>query len=366
MAIRPTLHRAVEKTKNTASNYNDNFDLMMQFVDDSVVEAKTYVTDTLAGNVYFRNLCEIVTSTIPLTDAALHLLDGTLLAYGSYKTFIDKIADLYEASPTASYFCTETEWQAAVTEYGECGKFVYDSENNTVRLPLLTGIIQAGDVSTLGNLVEAGLPSHNHNLANNTISNQSLASAPQAHLSYRSDFNNGDYKYNLCGNSTSPTLGVSGEANNSIYGNSNTVQPQTIKVLYYIVVATGTKYDIEVDIDEIATDLNGKADTDLSNISASQSAINTITEWGMPDYENGISISSNDSSYTCPSDGYFSCGDFGATGTRILLRNGDYVYTAGSYSGCIFQVYEGDVITTRANTFYGTTYFYPLKGVSEE
>ena len=360
MAIRPTLHRAVEKTKNTATNYNENFDLMMQFVDDSVVEAKTYVTDTLAGNVYSRNLCEIVTSTIPLTDAALHLLDGALLAYGSYKAFIDKIADLYEASPTASYFCTETEWQASVTEYGECGKFVYDSENNTVRLPLLTGIIQAGDVSTLGNLVEAGLPNISTNGQRFGGVYSGEAQAPFSNLnSYIGliaagsgrRFNDQDFD---------------ASRSSSIYGNSTTVQPQTIKVLYYIVVATCTKSDIEVDIDEIATDLNGKADTDLSNISASQSAINTITEWGMPDYDNGISVSSSASSYTCPSDGYFSCGDFGATGTRILLRNGEYVYTAGSYSGCIFHVYEGDVITTRANTFYGSTYFYPLKGVSEE
>jgi hypothetical protein len=34
---------------------------------------------------------------------------------------------------------------------------------------------------------------------------------------------------------------------------------------YYIVITTSTKTDIQVDIDEIATDLNGKADVDLSN-----------------------------------------------------------------------------------------------------
>ena len=49
-------------------------------------------------------------------------------------------------------------------------------------------------------------------------------------------------------------------SSNSIYGSSNTVQPQSIKVFYYIVVANSTKTNIEVDIDEIVTDLNGKAD----------------------------------------------------------------------------------------------------------
>ena len=45
MATRPTLHRAVAKTKNTASDYNDNFDMMMDFVDESIGEAKDYVDD---------------------------------------------------------------------------------------------------------------------------------------------------------------------------------------------------------------------------------------------------------------------------------------------------------------------------------
>lgn len=43
MATRPELHIAVAKTKSKASDYNDNFDMMMQFVDDSIGEAKDYV-----------------------------------------------------------------------------------------------------------------------------------------------------------------------------------------------------------------------------------------------------------------------------------------------------------------------------------
>ncbi len=43
MATRPDLKRAVPKTKNTAKDYNDNFDKMMQFVDDTLDECKDYV-----------------------------------------------------------------------------------------------------------------------------------------------------------------------------------------------------------------------------------------------------------------------------------------------------------------------------------
>lgn len=43
MATRPELHVAIAKTKNKASEYNENFEMMMQYVDDSIQEAETYV-----------------------------------------------------------------------------------------------------------------------------------------------------------------------------------------------------------------------------------------------------------------------------------------------------------------------------------
>ncbi|MBO8431413.1 hypothetical protein IAC76_08510, partial [Spirochaetes bacterium] len=66
-----------------------------------------------------RNLGEIVTSTLPLTDAGLHLLDGSLLQGGGiYNSFVSYIANLYETNSTASYFATEEDWQASVSSYG--------------------------------------------------------------------------------------------------------------------------------------------------------------------------------------------------------------------------------------------------------
>ena len=90
-----------------------------------------------------RNIGEIVASTIPLTDAGLHLLDGSLInGNGIYSDFVDYIAGIYD--PTANYFCTEVEWQTSVATYGVCGKFVYDSVNNTVRLPKYNSKIYTG------------------------------------------------------------------------------------------------------------------------------------------------------------------------------------------------------------------------------
>ena len=166
-------------------------------------------------------------------------------------------------------YTPEEVWQQSITTYGVCGKFVYDSTNNTVRLPKVTGIVEGTtDISALGDLVEAGLPNIKGTLNNNAgdecfYKNSATGTGAiyplNAHTSHRGTNSNGA--------DTTRGFGFDASRSSSIYGKSSTVQPQTIKVLYYIVVANSTKTDIEVDIDEIATDLNSKANVDLNNVS---------------------------------------------------------------------------------------------------
>ena len=216
-------------------------------------------------NYSARNVGEIVSSTLPLTDAGLHLLDGSLISGGGiYDEFVQYVAGLVSDYP--DLFVTEASWQAAVSANGVCGKFVYDSSGDgSVRLPKITGIIEGTtSVSALGDLVAAGLP----NITGGITGDQS-------NMAYRGDTGTGALytevgaAFTGTSNAASRSCGVFLDASlsNSIYGNSNTVQPQSIKVLYYIVIATATKTEIESDIDQIATDLNGKADKDLGNLS---------------------------------------------------------------------------------------------------
>ena len=203
-----------------------------------------------------RNIGEIVASTVPLTDAGLHLLDGALLQYGIYQAFIDYIADLYDSGDYTSLFATESDWQSSVSQYGVCGKFVYDSVSNTVRLPKITGIVEGIiNPTLLGNLVEAGLPNITGTLVEFGHGTGSASTSGAFRTTYTSQAGSASGS----GLSYHDTT-FDASRSSSIYGNSSTVQPQTIKVLYYIIVATSTKTDIEVDIDEIATDLNNKVD----------------------------------------------------------------------------------------------------------
>lgn len=246
----------------------------------SITNRTGYASAPTAGNVYGSNdnstytligsFTNNVTSisgnwTIDLSTNTsfykyykIEFTNGTFGNNGNLGLSEVKLNAVYQGNS----YTAEGAWQKSVTDYGVCGKFVYDSTNNTVRLPKITGIVEGTtDVTALGDLVEAGLP----NITGTRVDYFGPTSD--------SNFSGALYKTTQTtsgnagsGSATRNIIGFDASRSSSIYGNSNTVQPQAIKVLYYIVVATSTKTAIQVDIDEIATDLNGKADVDGSNM----------------------------------------------------------------------------------------------------
>jgi len=290
-----------------------------------------------------RNIGEIVASAIPLTDAGLHLLDGALISgSGSYSAFVDYIAGLYNSGDYTAIFETESNWQTSVATYGVCGKFVYDSVNNTVRLPKITGIIEGTtDITALGDLVTAGLPNITGYLTTQNQTFGTFAATGAFYQSAATHTNNaGD------GGTAAYIRGINLDASrsNSIYGHSSTVQPQTIKAFYYIVIATSTKTDIEVDIDEIATDLNGKADIDLSNCTKPHIVETYSNDWSW---------------YRVYSDGWCEQGghatastSYGASGTVVFLkefRDTKYQFFIGA------NLYTDAIVTAFRETDHRTT-----------
>lgn len=307
---------------------------------------------------------QIIQSTIPLTDAGLHLLDGGIIQRGSYADFVDYIAGLVSTYP--DLFTTEANWQSSVSTYGVCGKFVYDSVNNTVRLPKITGFTEGTtDVTALGDLIEAGLPELNLYTSKADATGKPYIS--QDGVTYNIGSTSANIN-SIINTRYSPPI-PSGysllyvQSDNNICGNSNTVQPQSIKVLYYIVIATSTKTDIEVDIDEVMTDLNSKADIDLSNINPSQTVKNTIIDWGMPDYSAGVSISNG---YTAPVNGViiasfnWSNSNWSASIDGYPFVASNNISNSGQQSSGFCIAPKNSVFTTNAS---GTFMFFPLKGV---
>ena len=329
-------------------------------------------TKPIAGNSSSRNIGEIVASTVPLTDAGLHLLDGSLVSgSGSYSAFVDYIAGLVSNYP--DLFETEANWQNAVITYGVCGKFVYDSTNNTVRLPKITGFTEGTtDVTALGDLIEAGLPDFdavfvNHARDYTPATDKSLTPVSGA-IAVKSDMYPKSSYPDVRSNSTGSyyydqTVEIRPSISNSIYGNSSTVQPQSIKVLYYICIASSVKTSIEVDIDEIATDLNSKADVDLTNVNASGASL--ASGWSMPSSRYiDLTLGASGATYTAPANGWFVLDKRGNAGQYLRLGP-KYGFFEGNYTSnrsneecfSVCPVKKGDVVTVVYTTSGNTEVF---------
>lgn len=335
-----------------------------------------------------RNIGEIVSSTIPLTDAGLHLLDGALLQYGSYKAFIDYIASIYDAS--ANYFCSEADWQTSVANYGVCDKYVYDSTNNTVRLPKTAsahgGLIASSSSETSwyriyadgwceqGGTVTATSSSSNQTIPlikNYVDTNYDVSVTPIA-----SNATNTLQAVVITKTTLSFTTGNTASKMWRASGYTDISSYQQNPLYEYIVLATTTKTDIQVDIDEIATDLNSKADKDLSNIStgafeavvniAQNSGRETVVGWCMPDYSNRILLNLTASnSFTAPSHGWIlGCFNIAGSGSGTIYVNGQEVGRDNNNNQTTtIPVSKGDVVTCTGTENDGL-WFHPAKGVS--
>lgn len=292
-----------------------------------------------------RNIGEIVASTIPLTDAGLHLLDGALLQYGSYQSFVDYIAGLYDSGSYSAIFTTEANWQSAVATYGVCSKFVYDSVNNTVRLPkygnqIITKnstISTALTVPVKGNGISLGLTNGSDYFSFARIANVGMAPT-----------NKYGEPVGTASNQQTPTsgltLGVTTDATKSgiIADTSNllSITNYSLDCYYYIVIATTTKTDIQVDIDEIATDLNGKMDVDGTN------AVNSVKFADGQWVEKNTALASAVTSPTTTDDTYSLASFLPNDGYSYEVLFASSLYT-GSTSGNQNRVgIYTDIITT--------------------
>ena len=203
----------------------------------------------------------MIVSTCVQHNAGLHLADGSELAIGgSYDAFcqyvINNQAD-FEITDLATY-------QSELAEFGQCGKYVIT--DTYVKLPKITKMTEsANSRDELGKNVKAGLPDIRGEInipnGNNTTGSTYFAAGGAL-----TNTGNASRTGNASGAGVGGRIVFMASLYNPIYGSSHTVQPQTVKYYYYIVISNVTKTDIEVNIDNIATDLNNKADKDAANI----------------------------------------------------------------------------------------------------
>lgn len=337
-------------TKAKANEVNENFIAILNYISELNKNSAdinfSNLTETAKETIYNnsapgRLIGEIVTSTIPITDACVHLLDGAIInGDGIYKDFVEYIGELYgNGVEPPSYFTTEENWQTSLSNYNVCGKFVYNSAEKTVRLPKITGIIEGTvDINALGALVEAGLPNITGTFANNGHSGGAygtgafVSSSTGIKSNTGSAADGGHYDFNASRSS-------------KIYGKSQTVQPQTIKQFVYIVIANSKKTDVIIDIDNLSTDLNNKADTSFSNISPAGQAL--AAYYAMPSNKYiALTLGASLSEYTAPANGWIFCSRGSTSGTKHVRILQDYLSATclcvpNIYSNVIMPICKG-------------------------
>lgn len=230
-----------------------------------------------------RHIGEIFYSTVPITDAGVHLLDGSILLDGGvYDSFITYISSLKDSYP--NLFCTEEEWQSSVSTYGVCGKFVL-TEGTSLRLPKMVGFVEGtSDATKLGD-----------------------------HKVYQ-------------------ITEVQTYASGSGVTNIN-----SITCLAYIQVANSVPSDVELDIDNITTEVANKADkTEVANKAFPSDKYTDLTF-------------SNGAEFTAPADGYYCLGGLSQSLGQAGLQNLSYKYNvgctvqSGSSYGFILPVCKGNI-----------------------
>lgn len=356
-----------------------------------------------------REMGELVYSSTPLDNESYHLADGSVLTSTDYSEFITYMATKVSTNPEC--FCTEVEWQATATlsVTGSCGKYVYDSTNNTLRIPKYNGILESTITnSDIGNLTQAGLPqlftvqngAHTHT---SSTGNESAHTHTRGTMNISGTFQGGKSGATVSGAFTRAsgvdsyttgaadmyTISFTASRNwtgstsagtshthtvtiNSAGGhthaltwnptiqNTNTVQPETTKILTYIIVKAIPKSIALVDFDNYASDLNQKADTDLSNLSLSQSTKHNIGRLYFPsDTYIDVTLPSSGGSVTAPADGFFACAISGTAGSSYmeLAKSGVGIHATANFCGGwganFIPVRQGDVV----NVYYGGTTF---------
>lgn len=194
-------------------------------------------------------------------------LNGSILtANTNTQGFINKLKSTAALYP--SIICTETEWQAiaAASVGGQCGKFVinYDIDGTTVvsvRLPKIIMPIQGlTDLTKLGEIVSAGLPSHTHtrgsmNITGNIGQTGWEIGFNRASGAFSLGYNNvtalgrsqGTYAaQEINFNAANSWTGSTSAPDNLIYSASTTVQQEQIQYPYFIQIATGVEYEVNI------------------------------------------------------------------------------------------------------------------------
>ena len=288
---------------------------------------------------------------------------GTVYVGGGQHSFpkrvIETIAGInisYIPAQDGHKLVTEDQENNVAAIYAATGVawyYIFDYTNTRFKLPR-TKFGFTGLRDTAGKYVEPGLPNltgNFYNKYNNTdilFGNQSYA--------------DGVFKLNVlgthrvCTNSSgtvagSGALGFDASRQNSIYGNSTTVQPAATQMYLYFYVGEFTQTAIQNTAGLNASLFNGKVDRDAQNFNSTGKAY--LSGLGMPsDNYDDLTLGASGATYTAPANGWFTLNKLTSNtnqyGNLVNETTGMNTTNQQSTSGSNVRVYlpakKGDVI----------------------
>lgn len=256
-------------------------------------------------------------------------LDGSIWpnAAASIPQFVQKL-NYTNNRLTEKLIVTKSEWDNINNTYGSCGKFCW--VGGGLRFPKISNFIQGlTSLTDLGKLTPAGLPDitgtfNCYEMGGSTGNVQGTGAFYHAGRANRGTTN---------AQGTAPIVGFDASRSSSIYGNSSTVQPESIKYPYIISVYNKIQNASQLIVDEIIEASVDKANITLNNLSLEGRT--AITNACMPDYAQEvlfdnvqrltyIQVAKNSAVYLATSDPYIE--DY-----RILVSpdNGITNYVVG-------------------------------------
>lgn len=181
-------------------------------------------------------------------------------------------------------------YEQELNETGVCGAFVVDSENGNIRLPSITkGTLWGADNTTIGQSLAAGLPNIDGSwqaVHGKYVGGESYFD-PQGAIEYiasETAHNGVEVRGTPSGDGASDRLGFNASSSNSIYGNSDTVQPTSVCVSWCIQVFNSATELSEQESVQLASQMQLKANKELTNVNDN---IDFIVEHGEGTGEDG-------------------------------------------------------------------------------
>lgn len=222
--------------------------------------------------------------------------------------------------------CTSTEYESALTTYGECAKYVIGG--GSLRLPLIKNYIKAANPSEGIKNIEAGLP------------NVTGTFGGLSHSTPVGAFTIEEVLGSLQGASSGGGVvkeGFDASLSSPIYGKSSTVTPASTTLYPWVVAYTAAIPASTAQAAEFQQGLSGKADTNLGNVPSN--------------YDYVVDSYSDDSGnwYRVYKSGWLEQGGVATSDNVTLLKpmaNANYSvymsqsYNAGSYSAYSAQPYN--------------------------